>query len=46
MTCTCTESFGQTVHAPDCEEHERCPEEMRGIPIRCILIADHQGDHR
>lgn len=46
MTCSCTESFGQLHFDQRCTEHKRCPETMRGIPIQCILVENHRGDHK
>ena len=44
--CTCNEAFGQLIHDAACTTHDRCAVTMRGIPIRCILVSNHKGDHK
>lgn len=44
--CTCKEHFGQLHWSPACDAHSQCPLEMRGIPIRCILVDGHRGNHK
>lgn len=43
--CACVEAFGQ-LYWQGCPVHERCPAQMDGIPIQCILAAGHTGRHK
>jgi hypothetical protein len=45
QACSCKDAFGQLIWDTECPVHTRCEETMRGIPIRCVLVDGHKGNH-